>query len=60
MITDYTQCSILFCALSDNCRRKDYVGRPVDPNQSFADFELDLHVNDVQELVCDALIPKTK
>lgn len=60
MVTDYTQCSVLFCDLAENCRRKDYVGKPHDPNQSFADFDLDLHFNDMQELVCDAQLIKTK
>lgn len=54
MNKDITHCAALFCDLSNQCRRKEHEGRPVDDTLSFMDFSLEsLHINDMQELVCD-------
>lgn len=53
MNKDITYCSALFCDLSKRCKRKGYEGKPDDPTLSFLDFQESLHLNDVDEWVCD-------
>jgi hypothetical protein len=59
MNTDITFCNALFCPLAENCRRKEYIGRPcTDEVLSFDDFSPHLTEEDNGEVSCEAGLSK--
>ena len=49
-----TKCSSLFCPLLEMCKRKDFIGKPHNPELPFFDFSKGLKYNkEEDEWCCD-------
>ena len=58
MNKDMSRCSALFCPLSEDCERKDHIGKPVNDRLSFADFSELLEEGENGEFSCAAQVTK--